>query len=266
MRALASRLERQNGGEGRRVPHRIRKTEPVDAALWRLIREDLAKARHELHARGPRKERIHRVRQRLKRVRCQGATVPNGAATPEVAEIERLWRDIGGPAAPGSSGPLGGPVGVPHELPADYVVLASGSSYPFPAKSDLDSTAAALEKYAAASDRVARAERVLLIGAGAVGIELAGEIKAAWPDTSVVLLDAMDDVLGDRYRADLRAELRAQLEGIGVELMLGTPLRGLPPVPATELCASSTMTSSGQRSRNSCRRRSDLMKSVDTTT
>ena len=110
------------------------------------------------------------------------------------------------------------------ELEADYVVLASGSSYPFPAKSDVDSTAAALAKYAAASDRVEHAERVLLIGAGAVGIELAGEIKAAWPDKPVVLLDEFDDVLGETYRADLRAELRAQLESIGVELMLGAPL------------------------------------------
>jgi NADH dehydrogenase FAD-containing subunit len=121
------------------------------------------------------------------------------------------------------------------DIPADYVVLASGSSYPFPAKSDVDDTQAALEKYAAAHDRVAEADHVLLIGAGAVGIELAGEIKAVWPDKRVTLLDAVDDVLGDTYRADLRAELRAQLEEIGVELMLGAPLRALPPVPATGL-------------------------------
>ena len=122
-----------------------------------------------------------------------------------------------------------------REIPADYVVLASGSSYPFPAKSDLDDTEAALAKYAAARERVAHAEHVLLIGAGAVGIELAGELKAAWPDKRVTLLDAVDDVLGDAYRPDLRAELRSQLEEIGVELMLAAPLRGLPSVPATEL-------------------------------
>jgi NADH dehydrogenase FAD-containing subunit len=132
------------------------------------------------------------------------------------------------------------------ELEADYVVLASGSTYPFPAKSDVDSTAAALAKYAAASDRVARAERVLLIGAGAVGIELAGEVKNAWPDKPVVLLDAIDDVLGDAYRADLRAELRSQLESIGVELMLGTPLRALPPGPATELQPFTVTTEDGR--------------------
>ena len=132
------------------------------------------------------------------------------------------------------------------ELEADYVVLASGSSYPFPAKSDVDSTASAIAKYAAASDRVSRAERVLLIGAGAVGIELAGEIKAVWPDKPVVLLDAIDDVLGETYRPDLRAELRSQLESIGVELTLGAPLRALPAVPPTELQPFTVVTRHGR--------------------
>src|SRR3954470_1302168 len=119
------------------------------------------------------------------------------------------------------------------EIPADYIVLASGSNYPFPAKSDVDDTKGAIDKFAGARDRLLRANRVLLVGAGAVGIELAGEIKYAWPDKHVILLDAAADVLGDEYRADLRAELRAQLEDIGVELVLGEALRALPPTPAT---------------------------------
>ena len=121
------------------------------------------------------------------------------------------------------------------EIAADYVVLASGSEYPFPAKSDVDDSRAAIDKYGGAHDRLQLANRVLLVGAGAVGIELAGEIKSAWPDKHVVLLDAADDVLGDSFRPDLRVELRAQLAEIGIELVLGEGLRSLPPTPATEL-------------------------------
>ncbi len=132
------------------------------------------------------------------------------------------------------------------ELAADYVVLASGSHYPFPAKSDVDDTSGAIEKYTVARDRLLGAERVLLVGAGAVGIELAGEIKHTWPDKHVVLLDAAPDVLGPEYRTDLRAELRAQLEEIGVELVLGEPLRGLPPTPATELAPFTVTTDAGR--------------------
>ncbi len=51
------------------MPHRIGRREDIAAALLRLVLEDIAKASHELHARGPREARVHRVRQRLKRVR-----------------------------------------------------------------------------------------------------------------------------------------------------------------------------------------------------
>ena len=49
-----------------------------------------------------------------------------------------------------------------NEIAADYVVLASGSQYPFPAKSDVDDTKAAIDKYRGAYDRLrAREPRVV---------------------------------------------------------------------------------------------------------
>jgi apoptosis-inducing factor 2 len=122
-----------------------------------------------------------------------------------------------------------------QELPADYLVLATGSAYPFPAKSDVDETAAAHEKVRQAHAALAAASRVLLVGAGAVGIELAGEIKAVWPDKQVILLDAAGELLGERFRADLKAELARQLAELGVELMLSSPLTQDPPVPPGQL-------------------------------
>jgi apoptosis-inducing factor 2 len=113
-------------------------------------------------------------------------------------------------------------------IAADYVVLATGSTYPFPAKVDDTGTAAALDRYRAAYDELGPARHALLVGAGAVGIELAGEIKSKWPDKAVTLLDPDDDVLHGEFRPDLRAELRSQLVDLGVELMLGVGLRTLP--------------------------------------
>jgi CHAD domain-containing protein len=51
------------------MPHRIGKREDVAAGLARLIADDLAAARHVLAGNGPAEARIHRARQRLKRVR-----------------------------------------------------------------------------------------------------------------------------------------------------------------------------------------------------
>jgi apoptosis-inducing factor 2 len=132
-----------------------------------------------------------------------------------------------------------------EEIDADYIVLASGSAYPFPAKSDIDSAAAAHARVRAAHAALFAAQRVLLVGAGPVGIELAGEIKAAWPDKHVTLLDVADDVLGARFRQDLKAELRRQLTAIGVELLLASPLREAPPTAPGELQAFTVVTESG---------------------
>jgi NADH dehydrogenase FAD-containing subunit len=115
------------------------------------------------------------------------------------------------------------------DLSPDYLVLATGSGYPFPAKSDLASTEAAHGKIRGTHAALAAADRVLLVGAGPVGIELAGEIKAVWPDKQVTLADVAGDVLGERYRPDLKAELRRQLADLGVELLLGSPLQADPP-------------------------------------
>ncbi len=132
-----------------------------------------------------------------------------------------------------------------EELHADYLVLATGSSYPFPAKSDTDATVDAHEKTLGTHAALAAAARVLLVGAGAVGIELAGEIKAVWPSKRVALVNVAGEVLGGPFRADLRAELRRQLDALGVQVLLGSPLRAAPPTEPGELRTFTVATEAG---------------------
>jgi apoptosis-inducing factor 2 len=131
-------------------------------------------------------------------------------------------------------------------IAADYIVLATGSTYPFPAKSNAHDAEDAIDNYRAAYTELTQANRVLLVGAGPVGIELAGEITSKWPDKHVIILDLADDVLGERFRPELRAELRKQLVDLGVELVLGEGLRELPPTVASELATFTVTTSSGR--------------------
>lgn len=115
-------------------------------------------------------------------------------------------------------------------LDADYVVLATGSSYPYPAKPETDDSAVARDRHAETRTALAAASRVLLLGAGPVGLELAGEITERWPQRQVVLVDPADDVLAGRYLPELRGALRDQLISRGVEFVLGSPLAAEPPV------------------------------------
>jgi NADH dehydrogenase FAD-containing subunit len=132
-----------------------------------------------------------------------------------------------------------------EEIPADYVVLATGSRYPFPAKTDLVDTHHAQEQVRQTHRALAQAERILLVGAGPVGIELAGEIRHVWPEKSIVLLDVADQVLGGPYLPELKAELRRQLIASRVELILGSPLLQAPPTEPGELATFTVTTEAG---------------------
>ncbi|WP_410667990.1 FAD-dependent oxidoreductase [Amycolatopsis sp. cmx-4-68] len=121
-------------------------------------------------------------------------------------------------------------LGSGDRVPADYIVLATGSRYPFPAKVEETIAAEAADTLRDAHTALAAATRVLLLGAGPVGLELAGEIKAVWPDTAVTIVDPAPDILGATALPDeLRAEVRRQLDEAGVELVLGTALTADPP-------------------------------------
>ena len=70
------------------MAHRIKRHEAIADGLRRLIRQDLDRARHDLHGHEPRAERIHRIRQRLKRVRSMLAVL-EPALGAEAADARR---------------------------------------------------------------------------------------------------------------------------------------------------------------------------------
>ena len=115
------------------------------------------------------------------------------------------------------------------------------STYQFPSD-DVDS---AIAQYARAHHALADAQSVMLLGAGPVGLELAGEIKAGWPDSRVILVDHADDILSGGYSDAFRVELRRQLASMGVDLVLGTTLRESPPVEPGEAKTFTVTTTSG---------------------
>jgi apoptosis-inducing factor 2 len=129
-------------------------------------------------------------------------------------------------------------------LEPDYLVLATGSAYPFPAKSPESDSTRARAAIAAAHEELVGAPRVLLVGAGPAGLELAGEIRHFFPDKHVTVVDVAPDILTGPYDQELREELKRQLDKLGVDLVLGSPLRALPDTPAAT-AAPVTVTTDG---------------------
>lgn len=116
-------------------------------------------------------------------------------------------------------------------IEADHVVLATGTAYPFPAKFLEDETSVVSARLTRMREGLSRSERVLLVGAGPVGLELAGELTSAFPHLGVTIVEQENDILaqGD-YLPELREAVRTQLADRDVVLELGAPLGYLPPV------------------------------------
>ncbi|GAA4509383.1 FAD-dependent oxidoreductase [Actinoallomurus oryzae] len=131
-----------------------------------------------------------------------------------------------------------------RRVDADYLVLASGSSYPYPAKMDTDGSGDALEGLRATHKELAGAARVLITGAGPVGLELSGEIKAVWPDKHVTLLDPAGELMPG-FSPEMRKALRHQLDALGVELRLNTSLPEPPPAEPGTLAPFTAATTDG---------------------
>ncbi|MEV7973911.1 FAD-dependent oxidoreductase [Cellulomonas sp. NPDC089187] len=112
---------------------------------------------------------------------------------------------------------------------ADYLVLATGTAYPFPAKFIESETAVARARLARMRAGLAQAERVLVVGAGPVGLELVGELREHFPRLAITVVDQADDALSTgEYLPELRAAVHEQLSG--VEFVFGSRLGYLPPV------------------------------------
>lgn len=111
-------------------------------------------------------------------------------------------------------------------VPADYIVIATGSAYAAPFKPAGNSIADFRQIHAEVSTKLSNANSVVIVGAGAVGTELAGEIAAARPDTSVTLISS-DDHLFPMYPKRFGAALKRKLSHLGVNLVLGQKVQDL---------------------------------------
>lgn len=127
-----------------------------------------------------------------------------------------------------------------RRVEADHLVLATGSSYAYPGKPTADARDDALDDLRRTHKELAGAQHVLITGAGPVGLELAGEIKDAWPHKQVTVVDPGTELLPG-FRADVRADLHRQLDELGVRLRLGSRLT-TPPTTGPGRVATFTVT------------------------
>ena len=120
-----------------------------------------------------------------------------------------------------------------QRVEAEYIVLATGSTNLAPLRTASGDIAELRANNARWHEALAAANSVLIIGAGAVGTELAGEIAHAMPDKTVTLVSS-DTSLFPAHPAKLGRSLQGKLEKMGVGIITGERAEILPGREAPE--------------------------------
>ncbi|CAG8625451.1 12591_t:CDS:2, partial [Ambispora gerdemannii] len=106
-------------------------------------------------------------------------------------------------------------------IPFEYLVVATGSSYAAPAKVDRTTKDEIIPEIKERRDAVKNSSKILIIGGGPVGIELAGELATVHKEKTITLVHAGESLLRPSFPKKLRDNLHKQLEDLNVKLILG---------------------------------------------
>jgi NADH dehydrogenase FAD-containing subunit len=107
-----------------------------------------------------------------------------------------------------------------EELIFEQCIIATGANQPFPARVDATATAVACQELRRVQSDVEAARTIAVVGAGAVGVEMATDIKAYYPDKEVLLVSSRDYVLPN-FGLKLRDYALDATRRLGVRVMLG---------------------------------------------
>ncbi|KAI9343375.1 hypothetical protein BD770DRAFT_437310 [Pilaira anomala] len=101
-----------------------------------------------------------------------------------------------------------------------YLVYCAGTVIPAPGRLTVNTKAEGIEALKRYQEIIRESERPIVIGAGAVGLELAAEIKEHYPEKTVTLLHSRNRYL-PRYKVSMDVMIYNTLKKTGVKQVLG---------------------------------------------
>ncbi|KAJ7368460.1 FAD/NAD-P-binding domain-containing protein [Mycena albidolilacea] len=102
-------------------------------------------------------------------------------------------------------------------IPYEYLVLATGTGF-VPVSSRTKTESVAIGK--AIQERVRESERVVVVGGGAYGVQLATDAKEHYPSKRVTLIHSREQLM-NRFHPELHNVMMKTLDAAGIEVILG---------------------------------------------
>ncbi|KAM5352988.1 hypothetical protein ACJ41O_005710 [Fusarium nematophilum] len=111
--------------------------------------------------------------------------------------------------------------GTGENIPYDFLVIATGSAVKdgLPSRVNAPNRNEGMQRMRAMQDSIEAASAILVIGAGAAGVEVATDIKSLYPDKKVMLVHSRTAVM-HRFGKSLQDAAQEGLDRLGVETIL----------------------------------------------
>lgn len=129
----------------------------------------------------------------------------------------------------------------------DYLVLATGSSSSTPSKptSSITSRNQMMDAFSSTAENIQKSERILIVGGVVVGIELAGELRSAYPEKKIMLLDSHGELLSSQNVPKLREPVKKILLDHDIELHLNQRIKSTENIGINQFGTQTITTESG---------------------
>lgn len=124
---------------------------------------------------------------------------------PEHIELDREWQ--------GS-----------NQIPFDYVVVATGTRLSKPAAMEHDDKPSSVNYLQKHQADVKRSKSILIVGGGAVGVQMATDLKEYYPDKEVTVVQSRPRVMPS-FHPRLHEIIQKRFDDLGVRLITGSRVK-----------------------------------------
>jgi NADH dehydrogenase FAD-containing subunit len=106
-------------------------------------------------------------------------------------------------------------------IPFEYLVLATGTRLPAPGSVVAEDKPSGVELFRAYQQGILAADSIAIVGGGAVGVQMATDIKEYYPSKEVTLIHSREHVM-PRFHPRLHDIISKRFDQLGVNLVTGS--------------------------------------------
>ncbi|EMR69429.1 putative amid-like nadh protein [Eutypa lata UCREL1] len=107
------------------------------------------------------------------------------------------------------------------EIPFDYLVVATGTRLQAPGTMEHDDKLASVKYFQAYQERVQNASSIAIVGGGAVGVQMATDLKELYPEKEITLVHSRNQLM-PVYHEGLDTIIKERFAELGVKLVAGS--------------------------------------------